>query len=204
MAMAGAQLGSDPMNFYSVRIQTHLHICDWLFIFKHGRVISEWNTSHQFTHINWCICVWWFSQGYNVGQIYLPELMCTCLVVFCRFQKSHMLPEVVKVRLEKLPIVLESLRTRSSAGSTVSAASSRWCIMFKLFIDSIAARLNNILRCLHLCPVSTASARWCIVFKLFIDYCFELNNILRCLHLGPQSQLLHPDDASCSNSSLIL
>ncbi|XP_076446054.1 serine/threonine-protein kinase PLK4-like isoform X2 [Babylonia areolata] len=41
-----------------------------------------------------------------------------------KFQKSHMLPEVVKVRLEKLPIVLENLRTRSVAGSTVSAPSS--------------------------------------------------------------------------------
>ncbi|KAL8584489.1 hypothetical protein ACOMHN_016810 [Nucella lapillus] len=41
-----------------------------------------------------------------------------------KFQKSHMLPDVVKVRLEKLPVVLENLRTRSAAVSTVSAAAS--------------------------------------------------------------------------------
>ncbi|KAK7496406.1 hypothetical protein BaRGS_00012328 [Batillaria attramentaria] len=42
-----------------------------------------------------------------------------------KYQKSQMLPDVVKIKLEKLPIVLESLRTRTSPGSTVSASSIR-------------------------------------------------------------------------------
>nr|KAG5706237.1 hypothetical protein BaRGS_019564 [Batillaria attramentaria] len=35
-------------------------------------------------------------------------------VIVGRYQKSQMLPDVVKIKLEKLPIVLESLRTRTS------------------------------------------------------------------------------------------
>lgn len=42
-----------------------------------------------------------------------------------KFQKSQMLPDVVKSKLEKLPVVLESLRTHTSPGSSISASSVR-------------------------------------------------------------------------------